>query len=200
MLARLGFAVLTCGLAATVAAAAPPPTLPVTLVWVDPGAHAAFAAEAAIEEATALLRTAGAEVRWVLTSTPTILNPGELAVIVVRSARPNPRMVLGSAQIEGDVPAVWIHPEAVSAAVGLGDLAPRQWTATERSDYARALGRVAAHEVVHALLGSARHASIGLMARTLVRRDLLSPVLVVDRDTRRAIDRAFADPYRWSSR
>jgi hypothetical protein len=200
MLARLAFAVLTCGLAATVAAAGPRPTLPVTLVWVDPGAHAAFAAEAAMEEATALLRTAGAEVRWLRTSAPTILNPGDLAVIVVPSVRANPRMVLGSAQIEGEVPAVWIHPEAVSAAVGLGDLAPREWTGPERSNFARALGRVAAHEVVHALLGSARHASIGLMARTLVRRDLLSPVLAVDRDTRRAIDRVFADPYRWSSR
>jgi hypothetical protein len=121
-------------------------------------------------------------------------------VIVVPSPRANPRLVLGSAHIEGAVPAVWIHPEAVSVAVGLGDLTPREWTASERGDFARALGRVAAHEVVHALLGSARHASIGLMAPTLVRRDLLAPVLTVDRDTRRAIDRAFANPYRWSSR
>lgn len=172
----------------------------VTLVWVDPAGHSAFAAEGAMKEATALLRAAGAEVRWLRSGAPSVLNEGELAVIVVRSPRENPRMVMGSAQITPSVPAVWVHPEAVALAIGRGPLVPADWTPAERNEYARALGRVAAHEVVHALLGSARHASIGLMSPTLVRRDLIAPVLLVDRDTRRAIDRALVDPYRWTAR
>jgi hypothetical protein len=39
-----------------------------------------------------------------------------------------------------------------------------------------------------------------LMSRSLVRASLLSPTLVVDPGTRRALRRALADPQRWTSR
>jgi hypothetical protein len=175
-------------------------TSPVTLVWVDPTSRAGFAADGAIREATAMLAAAGAAVRWRRTDAPMLLAAGELAVIVVAPPPRSGRTVMGSTQLDAAVPAVWVHPDTVAGVLGLGRLAPGAWTPGDRRGFERALGRVVAHEVVHAVLASPRHASVGLMSRSLLRRDLLAPSLRVDTDTRRAVDRAVADPYRWTSR
>ena len=47
----------------------------------------------------------------------------------------------------------------------------------ERAHFGRALGRVAAHEIVHALLPDRPHDRAGLMARSLGRRELTAAVL-----------------------
>jgi len=192
---RLGLAALA--LASAVTPAFPEP---ITLVWVDPAARATFAAEDAMKEAVTLLGAAGADVRWRHADTPNLLGPDELAVIMVAAPRENARLVMGSAPLTHAAPAVWVHPEAVGTVIGLDRLCPTDWTASERKGFARALGRVAAHEVVHALLGSPRHASIGLMSSSLQRPALLGPALHVDLWTRRAVGRAVIAPYRWTTR
>jgi hypothetical protein len=198
---RAGLAVLAVSLAVAAPAwAGPRLESPLSLVWVDPAQRASFAAEAAMAEAMAVLRSAGAEARWRHAETPNILEPGELAIILVDAPPGDPRLVMGSAPLTDSAPAVWIHPQAVGTVIGLGGEDPADWTPVERRGFARALGRVTAHEVVHALLGSPRHAPSGLMSRALERGALLGPVLYVDADTRRAVGRAVAAPYRWTMR
>ena len=193
-------AVVLLALAAPPASAAPRITPPLALAWVDPTERAVAASEGAMREAVAVLRTAGIEVRWRRAEPKTLLAPGEVAVIMVAPPPGNTRMVMGSTQVGGSVPAVWVHPETVAFTLGLDARPGRAWTGRDQADFARALGRVAAHEIVHAVLGSPRHASLGLMSRALVRRDLLSPRLPVDPETRRALGRALADPVRWTAR
>jgi hypothetical protein len=197
---RVGLAVLAFATGVTPAFSTPRAAEPIALVWVDPTAQASFAAEEAMKEAVTLLRAAGAEALWRMSEAPLPLDGDELAVIVVSAPGENARRVMGSTQLADSALAVWIYPQAVAAVIGLDPRAPTAWTAIERRAFARALGRVAAHEVVHAVLESPRHSSIGLMSRSLVRGDLLAPVLAVDRETRHAIRRAVADPDRWTAR
>ncbi|HEX6739842.1 MAG TPA: hypothetical protein VF310_16305, partial [Vicinamibacteria bacterium] len=124
----------------------------------------------------------------------------ELAIILVEAPGENEALVMGSAPLVDSAPAVWLHPETVGKVIGLGRRAPGDWTPMERRGFARALGRVAAHEVVHAILGTARHSSTGLMSRSLAGPALLSPVLHIDAGTRRAVARAAGAPYRWTMR
>ena len=196
---RVALAVLVLA-AATPAFPAPRLVEPISLVWVDPTAQAFLAADDAMEEAATLLRAAGTEVRWRRSGPALLLEENELAVIVLPSPRKTDRLVLGSTELTSTAPVVWIHPEAVAQTLGLDGVPPVEWTLREREGFGQALGRVAAHEVVHAVLGSSRHASIGLMSRSLVRASLLSPSLPVDPGTRRALRRALADPRRWTSR
>jgi hypothetical protein len=51
------------------------------------------------------------------------------------------------------------------------------WTAMERMQVGRALGRVAAHEIVHVLLPDRPHDHAGLMAPSFGRRELAAFVL-----------------------
>jgi hypothetical protein len=195
-----GLAALALAPAVVLSLPAPALTAPITLVWVDPDDRASIAAEDAMEEAVAVLREAGAEVRWRRADPLGLLGAEELAVIMVAAPRENERRVMGAAPLTTSAPAVWVHPDAVGEVIGLERRAPSGWTARERVVFARALGRVAAHEVVHAILGSPRHASAGLMSRSLQGPDLLAPFLYVDSGTRRAVVRAVAAPYRWAAR
>jgi hypothetical protein len=200
MTLRVGLAVFALAAPALPALSASRVAMPLTLVWVDPKGSAPFAAEGAMKEAIALLGAAGAEVRWRHAVTPNLLEEHELAVILVEAPGANAGLVMGSAPLADGAPAVWLHPEAVGKVLGLGQRALADWTPAERRGFARALGRVAAHEVVHAILGSARHSSTGLMSRSLPGAALVGPVVYIDAETRRAVGRAAAAPYRWTMR
>jgi hypothetical protein len=193
-------AVVTAATAAAPRAAAARLAQPITLVWVDPGEMASFAAEDAMTEALAMLREAGASARWRHAEVPNLLGEDELAVVLVAAPGANSGLVMGSAPLTDAAPAIWVHPDAVAKVVGLGARGTGDWTPGERRGFARALGRVAAHEVVHAILGSPQHASTGLMSRALQRNALLGPMLQVDVRTRRAVGQALAAPLRWTLR
>jgi hypothetical protein len=66
------------------------------------------------------------------------------------------------------------------------------WLPAERVGFARALGRVVAHEVVHVILGRGGHARRGLMSPSLGRAALLGASIDVDADTRRGVAEAMA--------
>jgi hypothetical protein len=81
--------------------------------------------------------------------------------------------------------AVWIFAEPTRATLGLP--ARARPDAVDRALLARALGRVAAHEVVHALAPQLPHAVAGLMRNSLSREDLLGPLPAVSEGSLRAV-------------
>jgi hypothetical protein len=88
---------------------------------------------------------------------------------------------------------IFVFYPALRRAVGLraSDLSPR-----DVADIARATARVLSHELVHVLAPELGHASGGLMARRLKRRELLSKVIELDEPSLRV---ARARLERWTA-
>jgi hypothetical protein len=163
----------------------------VNLVWVDPAGTAPFAYEMARDEATASLRDAGIEARWRRGTPSQVLRTDEVAVVLLPGGSPHSqtnRRILGAAkQGEDAVAAVWIYVSAVQWTLGLERPTVAALTAAQRIALGRAIGRVAAHETVHALLPRLPHAETGLMSEQFDRTSLLAPHLPVDARTRAAL-------------
>src|SRR5262249_11413317 len=94
--------------------------------------------------------------------------------------------------------AVWVFPDQVAWALGLDIDMRGSWGSRSEAMFARALARVASHEVVHAL-GVADHASSGLMTAALDRRALESSWLEIDSHTVAAARRRLARSVRTAS-
>jgi hypothetical protein len=169
---------------------------PLSLAWIDAASAAAGCERAARDEAVKLLRTMGVEASWRTAGVGETARDGELRVILLdraavdRAGSP----VLGSTpqRFEG-APFFWVHVPGVRGVLGfepqrrpgLGD--PR-----ERFVVGIALGRVIAHEVVHALAPAIPHSS-GLMAPRLRKTDLVASKLAVPEELARAFRAALAD-------
>lgn len=113
----------------------------------------------------------------------------ELAVILLRDA-PAPlrgRSILGLVPGGGaSAPtAIWAFAQPTRTTLGLPDRAHPD--AADRALLARALGRVVAHEVVHALAPQLPHSIGGLMRQSLNREDLLGPLPAVSEVSLRAV-------------
>jgi hypothetical protein len=113
----------------------------------------------------------------------------ELAVIVLPDA-PAPlrgRSILGLVPGNGgSTPAaIWAFAQPTRATLRLPERAEPD--AADRALLARALGRVVAHEVVHALAPQLPHSVGGLMRHSLNREDLLGPLPAVSEGSLRAI-------------
>jgi hypothetical protein len=186
-------AVAVIVLACAASARAEPPRL--GLVWVDPTAMARGAFGAVASESRRALAPIGATVTWSEAAHDTLIGPESLAVIAIPSAvnaAAHERHVMGATRTESDgAIAVWVFPDQVAWALGL-DLGMRHsWGKITERNFARALARVASHEILHAL-GALGHARGGLMAPSLDRQALTAPMVRVDRATvaiaRRALD------------
>ncbi|HYN05210.1 MAG TPA: hypothetical protein VE359_22365, partial [Vicinamibacteria bacterium] len=144
------------------------------LVWVDPTGIGVGAEAAALAEARSLLRKMGATVSWRRGDASELARPGEVRVILLdRTATSFGKAVLGATPPRFEVaPFVWVHVPSVRGVIGLDPrgsvfaLSP----AASRA-LAIALGRVVAHELVHALAPSVPHGT-GLMSATLTTRQL----------------------------
>jgi hypothetical protein len=164
---------------------------PLDLVWIDPTNAAPGAYRWAKAETAAILKGAGVQVRWRQAKPAEILRAGELAVIVMSGSGVRSRpghLVLGASQTGTDsVSAVWLYAEAVGQTLGLRGLPTAGWSGRERVVFGVALGRVAAHEVIHALLPLHPHASAGLMAEEVGLQALSGARPPVDGTTRAAL-------------
>ena len=162
----------------------------VDLVWVDPTNAVPFAYSSARDESTAILRDAGVDVRWRRGAPQDVLRPEEVAVVLLPGTAPQTRpdhRVMGAAQTGEDaVAAVWIYLPEVRWTLTLEHVPTVAWTAGQRNAFGRALGRVAAHETVHALLPQLPHAASGLMSERIDRTTLLAARMSVDEKTRAA--------------
>ncbi len=82
---------------------------------------------------------------------------------------------------------VWLLLPNIKRAIGLDPTQVRPLTGLDARLLARAVGRVVAHEVVHALAPGVSHASHGLMSDRLKRSALVAPRLALDADSARAL-------------
>lgn len=187
---------MALSLSAVVGQASPWPQV----VWIDLAGVPAQAQMAARREAEEVLGRVGVSPRWRVGHAHELRQPGELLVVVLREDRAaqgegRPR-VLGACLARPSAGRVWIYLDNVAWAMGLsrapslaGDDAVRM---------GRALGRIVAHEVIHAVAPYVQHARSGIMQARLERRDLLANRLDVDRETVRGLRRALM-PLRASS-
>ncbi len=80
----------------------------------------------------------------------------------------------------------WVSVPEVAGTLGL-DARPGSWWPQQRQALARAIGRVAAHEIVHALAPQREHAATGLMSAALGRGELTRTRIAVDPLTRSVV-------------
>lgn len=150
------------------------------LHWVDVSALAPFAYSAMAEEAWDILAQHGVCAELVRASTKSVRTNGEIGVILLRTMGGSGvgRHVMGATRSRDARHAtVWVYFDEVAATLGLAGRNAQSWSGMERIAFGRALGRVAAHEVVHALLPERPHDRAGLMSPALGRRELTSSAL-----------------------
>jgi hypothetical protein len=162
----------------SVSATTLPPSL--SLVWIDAGSAATGSERSARDEAQRLLRDLGVAATWRTGRPSEPVRPGELRVILLDRAAVDAKgsPVLGATpdRFDGD-PFFWVHVPSVREALGLDPrhpLAPAELR--DRHQLGIAIGRVVAHETVHALAPGVPHGA-GLMAPRLTRGDLLAKTL-----------------------
>ena len=175
---------------------APPSVL--RLVWLDPAGVGVGAESVARDEARSLLVKMGAAVSWRHGHAGEPDRPGEVRVILLdRAAATSGKAVLGATPSRFDIaPFVWVHVPSVRAVVGLDPRGSAFSTSLPESRVlAVALGRVVAHELVHALAPSVPHGT-GLMSAELTRRQLTASSLPFDAEVGIAFQAALrGDPF-----
>jgi hypothetical protein len=119
-----------------------------------------------------------------------VTSEGELTVVVLPGQPPGSRLdhrVMGatSRSPEG-IRAIWVYAAGVGQTLGLDPRRGPHWAMPRQKEFARALGRVVAHELVHALAPERPHVGGGLMAERMGRALLLSPDIAIDGATAEA--------------
>lgn len=196
---RVAFAVLS--LAAVPASGGPVRSVQaeaLRLVWFDPLDVASGSESVARAEATELLARMGVSVSWRRSTSPEIIRIGEIWVTVLGDGPQGASgpLVLGAThKRQSPASVVWVRAPNVRAVLGI----PRNrsvvsLTPVERRRLAVALGRVVAHEVVHARVPSLPHGT-GLMSGTLTRRQLTADSIPFEPDVAFALQAALrGDP------
>ena len=165
-----------------VALPAGPPAL--LLTWLDVSGVTGGVDGVARSEVRSILSEAGLEVAWRRGRGGEEARPGEIQIILVdrlRVDRVSGRPVLGATPSRlREHPFVWIHVRSVRAALGLaGGSSAHDLPVGARRNLGVALGRVIAHEVVHALAPALRHGR-ALMSESLKWDHLTGPRLSVE--------------------
>jgi hypothetical protein len=150
-----------------------------SLHWVDVAGLAPFAYASMADETRAALAGYGVCAHVSRSSPGAVRTNGEIGVVLLRAMPGSAgQRVLGATRSRAMRNAtVWIYFDEVAAALGLARRPTETWTGPERAEFGRALGRVAAHEIVHALLPGRPHDRAGLMSPSFGRRELTASVL-----------------------
>lgn len=163
------------------------------LVWIDPTGIGAGVEAQACAEAASVLGAMGASVACHASAAGEIARDGDVRVILLERTAERGRgvPVLGATPPRFAVaPFVWVHVTSVRSLMGLRPRGPASLLSpAESRDLARALGRVVAHELVHALAPDVPHGR-GLMSASLSRRELGAATIAVDPDVRFAVQAA----------
>ena len=168
------------------------------LVWFDPLDLASGSESVARAEATELLARMGVSVSWRRSTSPEVIRTGELWVTVLGDGtqRASGPLVLGATQKrQSPASVVWVRVPNVRAALGIPrNRSVESLTPVERHRLAVALGRVVAHEVVHARVPALPHGT-GLMSGTLTRRQLTADSIAFEPEVAFALQAALrGDP------
>jgi hypothetical protein len=177
----------------SVPATALPPSL--SLVWIDAGSAATGSERSARDEAQRLLRDLGVAATWRTSRPSEPVRPGELRVILLDrgavDAKGSPVLGATPDRFDGD-PFFWVHVPGVREALGLDPRRPLPPSdLRDRHQLGVAIGRVVAHETVHALAPAVPH-GFGLMAQRLTRGDLLAKTLPLQPELGTALRTALA--------
>jgi hypothetical protein len=144
------------------------------LAWLDPANAAGSSASAARDEAERVFKALGLAVAWRRTSTEEPPREDEFRVILLDRAALNARRanVLGSTPERFDGPPfVWIHVPGVRRVLGIVAEPSGSPELRHIRGLGIALGRVIAHEILHALVPAVPHGE-GLMKSSLTFQDL----------------------------
>ena len=159
------------------AASRPEPRAPrLRLVWIDVLDSAPYAFKGAAREASAILADAGVVATWTLGDSSTMTTADELKVVLMAGVANGARLpehVMGGTRGGSQSHTTWIYLSNVLWALGLKPEPTRRLSRQEEEQVARALGRVVAHEVVHAVVPDLVHSPGGLMAEKLGREFLI---------------------------
>ncbi len=166
----------------------------VQLAWIDPAGLAESCGQAARREAARILVSVGLTVAWRVADPSEQASERELRVILLdRIARIGRAAILGATPPKSvGAPALWVHVPSIRAVLRvpgrgpLGDLDVRG-----RYLMGRAVGRVIAHEVIHAVAPDVPHGQ-GLMAPSFGRRDLMDSNVRIEPDVAEAVRAALA--------
>jgi hypothetical protein len=154
---------------------------------VDLGDLAPEVLRAAWSQTAAVLEQLGSGARIRSAAPEDVQAPGDITVVLM-PGRPGPQLrptVLGAVRRATAPRVLWIFPEVVAAALGLPAPADAASTPEERALFAVALGRVAAHELVHLVCPRRPHDRVGLMAERMTRAILRGGALTIDDALRR---------------
>ena len=150
------------------------------LQWVDVAGLAPFAYAAMAHEAADILAGYGVCAEVTRGSPASVRTSKEIGVVLLRSMGGSGagRHILGATRSRDLRNAtVWVYFDEVASALGLARRPTESWSARERGALGRALGRVAAHEIVHALLPERPHDRAGLMSPSFGPRELTTSSL-----------------------
>jgi hypothetical protein len=158
-----------------------------SLLWVDVTGVARLAFPEAARETVDLLRRMGVRASIRAGDTRSVSTGSELTVVVLPARTPGTRLdhsVMGATHRTPDgARAIWVYAAGVAATLGLGSGAGPLWSLPQRREFGRALGRVVAHELVHAIAPARPHVNGGLMSARMGRALLLRSDLAVDTAT-----------------
>ena len=161
-------------------AASPEPALSapprLRLVWIDVLDSAPYAFQSAARETSAILADAGVQAAWTLGSAATVTSEDELKIVLLPETTNGARLpahVMGGTRRGRQSHTTWVYLSNVLWALGLQGKGGLALSVQEQAQVARALGRVVAHEIVHAVAPEVPHSAHGLMAGKLGRAYLL---------------------------
>jgi hypothetical protein len=171
----------------------PQPRPVLHLTWNDAYQLLPFGHEAVAKKVTDIFETEGVDVRWQTVTHEPTPSPGLVGIRVVLMPRDSsgwglPRHTMGVV-IGKKVPreTVFIFFPNVARTLGYDPRTPRARSPRERARLTRALARVVAHEVVHAIQPDREHDAVGLLSLHLDRRSLLQPRLRLAKETAEAL-------------
>jgi len=144
----------------------------VTLGWLDPDQRLQSGFDTMAQEVNFIFGQIGVEVEWKLGDGRTIdRKPGEILVILQPASPPG---LILSAGTMGAVSRqkesrhiVFVFHQEVAEAIGVALHAPYRITPLQRHELATAVGRVVAHEVIHAVAPAHPHGAEGIMQHRL---------------------------------
>lgn len=174
---------------ARAAAEAVAPLLEIAVVDLDELAPDAL--RAAWSQTAAVLERLGSRARIRPAAPEDVQAPDEITVVLMPGL-PGPQLrptVLGAVRRTAAPRVLWLFPEAVAASLGLPTAARAASTPQEQAMLAVALGRVAAHELVHLVCPSRPHDRDGLMAERMSQAILRGGPLAIDDALRRDFER-----------
>jgi hypothetical protein len=171
-------------------AVAQPRPADLALVWVDVMGAVRLAYPEAAREVVALLERMGVRATIREGHARSVTSEGELTVVVLPGLPPGSRLdhrVMGAtSRSPQGIRAIWVYAAGVSRTLGLDTRRGPHRAVAHRKEFGRALGRVVAHELVHALAPGRPHVKGGLMAEHMGRALLLSSDIAIDAGTSEA--------------